>query len=362
MGDFNYQYKDRRTDGSLTSAPVEWTDLLDDYYIDVFGDDKHNTWHSGRNAGILDYVFCSSNAHHLVTSTSQQFLSSEWTDHELLGFSYQFQDSNGRGPGVWKANPYLARSKDFRKALADFLIGSEERRAGIKRFTSPQQQWDWIKAEVKLFIKQYQVEDLNWRKKQLHRLLSKRNKMMRQKKHRGLVFQGLDTVNQQIQSLQHALAEIEILKAGKFYREHGEKSPGFLKRSAISRENRRSIVELRDPSTGSMCQEQSGISAIATDFYTALFTPDAMDSTALSTMIRSIPQHLKISSEQQEELMLPIDVEELLVDSKHTRCLSSPGPDGLPYEILYLILKFPPFQSLINQVYNEALTKGPSYR
>ncbi|KAK4510370.1 Vacuolar protein sorting-associated protein 70 [Mucor velutinosus] len=357
MGDFNYQYKDRRTDGSLISAPVKWTDLLDDYYIDVFGDDKHDTWHSGRNAGILDYIFCSSNAHHLVASTSQQYLSPEWTDHELLGFSYQFQDSNGRGPGVWKANPYLARNKDFRKALAEFLIDSEEQRAGIKRFTSPQQQWVWIKAEAKLFIKQYQVEDLNWRKKQLHQLLSKRNKMMRHKKHRGLIFQGLDSINQQIQSLQHSIAEIEILKAGKFYREHGEKSPGFLKRSAVSRENRRSIVALRDPSTGSMCQAQDGISAIANNFYTALFTPEALDSTALSTMIRSIPQHLKITSEQQEELMLPIDVDKLLADSKHTRRLSSPGPDGLPYEILYLIMKFPPFHSLINLVYNEALAK-----
>lgn len=161
MGDFNYQCKNQRLDGILISAPVEWTDMLDDYFIDVFGNDKHNTWHSGRNAAILDYVYCSSNAHHLVTSTSQQYLSPEWTDHELLGFSFQFHDVNGRGPGAWKANPFLARSKTFRKALAEFLIGSEERLAVVKSFSTPQQQWDWIKAEVKLFIKQYQVEDLN---------------------------------------------------------------------------------------------------------------------------------------------------------------------------------------------------------
>ncbi len=37
---------------------------------------------------------------------------------------------------------------------------------------------------------------------------------------------------------------------------------------------------------------------------------------------------------------------------------SSPGPDGLPYEILYLVLKFPPYRGLITVVYNEALQKG----
>lgn len=329
MGDFNYQYKDRRLDGTLLCAPPTWTNLLEDYFIDVFGDEKHSTWHSGSNSGILDYVFCSSSAHHLVTSISQQYLSPEWTNHDLLGLSFQYLDTNGRGPGTWKANPFLACNKAFRKALAKFLKDREEQLSAIKSFSTSQQQWDWIKAEVKLFIKQYQQEDLNWRKKQLHRLLSKRNKMMRQTKTRGLVFQGLGTVNKLIQSLQHSIAEIEILKAGKFWREHGEKSAGFLKRSVVSRKNRRTIVELRDPITEELCQDHQSISNIATDFYTSLFTPEATDSTSLSIMIRSIPRHLKLSTEQQDSLMLPIEIEDLLADSKHTRRQSSPGPDGV---------------------------------
>jgi len=358
MGDFNYQYKDRRLDGTLVGAPTEWTDLLDDYYIDVFGDDKQMTWHSGRASAILDYVFCSTHTHHQITSINQQYLSPEWTDHELLGFSFKYQDTNGRGPGSWKANPYLARNPQFRKELAAFLVANEEQFTLIKSFSTPQQQWDWIKAEVKLFIKSFQLADLNWRKKQLHQLLSKRNKMMRQRKHRGLVFQGLEYVNDQIKHLQHSLAEIEILKAGKFWREHGEKSPGYLKRTAITRENKRSITELRDPETGELLRDQESIATIATNFYSSLFTPDPTDSVALGTLIRSIPGHLKVTSEQQEALMCPIDIEDLLADSKNTRRLSSPGPDGLPYEILYLVMKYPPLHSLISVIYNEALQKG----
>ena len=67
---FNYQYKDGRWDGILTGPPVEWANFLDDYFIAVLGDVKYITWHSGPNARILDYVFCGSNAHHLVTSSN----------------------------------------------------------------------------------------------------------------------------------------------------------------------------------------------------------------------------------------------------------------------------------------------------
>ncbi|KAK4519499.1 uncharacterized protein ATC70_009735 [Mucor velutinosus] len=56
--------------------------------------------------------------------------------------------------------------------------------------------------------------------------------------------------------------------------------------------------------------------------------------------------------------MMPTDVEELLTDSKQARRLSSPGPDGLPYEILHLVMKFPPFHDLIQLVYSKALKKG----
>ncbi|EPB89691.1 hypothetical protein HMPREF1544_03491 [Mucor circinelloides 1006PhL] len=108
-------YKDRRWDGTLTGFPVEWANFLGDYFINVLGDEKYITWHSDPNAGILDD-----------------------TDHELLGFSFQSLDANDRGPGSGKANPFLAGSK----ALAEFLIGSEKGLSAIKRFSTPQQQWD----------------------------------------------------------------------------------------------------------------------------------------------------------------------------------------------------------------------------
>lgn len=358
MGDFNYQYKDRRLDGSLHCAPLTWTQLLDDLYIDIFGEDKQITWHNGSNSGILDYIFCNSLAHHQVTTVAQHFMSPAWTDHDLLGFTFKYQDSNGRGAGAWKANPFLARNTAFRQALAKHLDDNMEQFSMIKSFSTPQQQWDWIKGDVKLFVKTFQIEDMNWRKKQLHRLQSKRNKALRHKKNRSLVFQGMEALNIQITTLQHSIAEIEILKSGKFWRENGEKSAGFLKRSATSRENKRSITELRDPITEELCYDQDSFAQIATGFYSNLFTPTPIDAGAARTLLRSIPRALKVTKDQQEELMAAIAVDELLEESKRTPRRSSPGPDGLPYEILYLVMKYPPYHDLISVVYNEALTKG----
>ncbi|CEP09129.1 hypothetical protein [Parasitella parasitica] len=318
MGDFNYQYKDCRLDGSLFGAPTEWTDLLDDYYIDVFGEDKQDTWNSGRSSGILDYIFCSSNAHHLITSIDQHYMSPEWTDHELLGCSFQYTDISRRGPGSWKANHFLARNKNFCRALAHHLESNMEQFNAIKMFSSPQQQWDWIKGDVKIFIKGFQREDLNWRKKQLHKLLAKRNASMRHSKHRGL----------------ESIAEIEILKSGKYWRENGKKSAGFLKRTIAARENKRTIRELRDPNT------------------------ETLYPTALAPLIRYIPPNLRLSSEQQDGLMEPIDIDDLLEESKCTPRKSSPGPGGRPYEVLYLVLKFPTYQGWISEVYNTALQRG----
>ncbi|KAL7333733.1 hypothetical protein PS15p_202597 [Mucor circinelloides] len=138
----------------------------------------------------------------------------------------------------------------------------------------------------------------------------------------GLVTtQGLGYVSGQIkQLLQHSLAEIEILKAGKVWGENSENSAGFLKRTAVTRENMRSITELKYPDTGELCcSSQHGMSTIiANNFYITLFTPpDPTDTIILNTLIRFIPSYLKLSNDQQESLMLLLllDIEELLEDT-----------------------------------------------
>ncbi|GAN07739.1 hypothetical protein MAM1_0173c07242, partial [Mucor ambiguus] len=241
MGDFNYSYENhRRSDGSLTSAPPEWLSLLDNFHVDCFWDHKQITWKTKDSSSILDFIFCSSLDHYKITNAKHRFLSTKWTDHALLDISFQYTDQRSRGPGAWKANPFLAARRDYyRSALAAHLRSSMDAFNDIQSFSTPQQSWDWVKAKVKLFTKSYQLKDNNWRKQQIKHLQKKRNLMYRLKKTRGLYFGILGTIEAQIGSLQESLAEIEILKSGKHWRENGEKSAGYLKRSATIREQQR---------------------------------------------------------------------------------------------------------------------------
>jgi hypothetical protein len=358
MGDFNYKSERRREDGTFLGTPPDWISLLDDQFTDCFLDQKQITWKSGTYSLIIDYVFCSSGARPFVRDTTQQFINTDWTDHAMLSFSFTFQSDCIKDPGAWKGNPFLARKKQFRSALSSHLTQITDDFELIRSFSSSQQLWDWVKEEVKKFVKSFQIEDLNRRRKQLLKLQQKRNKFLRQNKNRGLLFSILPRTEQQISSLQESIAEIEVLKAGKFWRENGERSAGLLKRITVSRETQRQIKELVDPVDEVLSTEQAHIQHIAQSFYSNLYYPDPVDDVALNQMLSQVPSDVCLDSDQQESLLLPIQFEEILLESKRSPRQSSPGADGLPYEILNLLLQFPPYHDLICEVYNDALQQG----
>lgn len=359
MGDFNYSYeKHRREDGSLTSAPPSWISLLEEHYIDCFKDDKQPTWQLASRSSILDFIFCDTASHSRVDDLDSRHLSKQWTDHTLLGLSLRYDDPTSCGPGAWKANPFLAKSKAFRAALAKHLETKLDDFTDIQSFSSPQQSWDWIKGEVKLFIKSYQLADTNWRVKQLKKLQKKRNMMLRQKKNRGLYFQVLETIEMQIGSLQESFVEIEALKAGKTWREKGEKYAGYIKRTAVTRETQRSIHALIDPITNVVYDDQPNKLRIAKDYYTDLFTPDLVDLADIQELLSSVPTDLRLDSSERDLLTSSIDFEDILEVLKTSPRKSSPGSDGLPFEILNLVIRFPAYQELLLTVFNNALDQA----
>lgn len=97
---------------------------------------------------------------------------------------------------------------------------------------------------------------------------------------------------------------------------------------------------------------------IATSFYSQLFTPDRLDYIAIELLLRFIPSSLKRTTDDHEVLMTPINFEDILEGFKSSPQHSSPGYDGLPHEVLNLLIRFPPYQELLTTVFNDALDKG----
>ncbi|KAK4518914.1 uncharacterized protein ATC70_009140 [Mucor velutinosus] len=359
LGDFNYKYESRRSNGTVEATTVEWTALLEEYFIDCFWENKSATFHGSNNLHyILDYIFCNNTSYGTVTECTQEFMNPTWTDHEMLVITLQLQKDATQGPGAYKCNPFLANNHKFRRELVIFLQGLQPQ-VELKTATqSPQEIWDWIKDEFKEHVRQFQLEEVNWRRKALKTLQAKRNRCMRAKKNRGLIFQGLDTINQQIGALQDSIAEIEVLKLGKYWRENGEKNAGFLKKLTVSRQNQRQLKQLRHPVTQELHSDQGTMSEIAGSFYTNLYTPTPPDARSMRLLLDQITPDMQLDGEQQSLLELPVELDDLLFECKRSPKFASPGSDGIPYQLLRLILKFPPLHSLITTVYNDALTKG----
>lgn len=112
----------------------------------------------------------------------------------MLEVNFSYDTSSLKGPEAWKANPFLTKKPQFCTELQKHLQSLMTELETLKSFRSLQQIWDWIKGEVKLFVKSFQQADLNWRKQQLKRLQSKRNGILRQQQNRNLTFPELINV------------------------------------------------------------------------------------------------------------------------------------------------------------------------
>ncbi|KAI8090962.1 uncharacterized protein B0P05DRAFT_584083 [Gilbertella persicaria] len=156
---------------------------------------------------------------------------------------------------------------------------------------------DWIKAEVKLFTKSFQLETVNWRNKQIKRLQRKRNKILRHQKHRGIVDWTLPIVEKQLGALQEEAAEIDALRAGKRWREKGEK---------------KARSDLRDPVSGELCEDQEAKEKIVQQFYSKLHTPGPPNYHAMNRLIAKIPNNVKLNDSQRDTMMLSISMNEIL--------------------------------------------------
>lgn len=316
MGDFNHTYSSSSTI-LPTGTTREWIDCLQLHYHDCFEQDKLVTFRRGEHSSTIDHIFCRPDTSLNVKEKHQGFLNSDWTDHSMLEISFMFNIPE-QGPGTWKANPFLAKNIHFKHAFQDHLQYLQSQLPSQAEYLDDREIWDWIKVQAKTFIRTFQLQQNNWRKKQLNKLQKKRNRILRTYKHFNILHTVLPTIEQQIGSLQDQISEIECLKAGKFWRENNEKSPGFLKRLIKTRESQRYIPNLTDPVTETMCSSKEEKMNIVEAFYDQLYDPDPVDDSAMTSILTHIPDSCKLTDTQKAILTGPITIEDVLLYSKRS--------------------------------------------
>ncbi|KAI8382932.1 Endonuclease/exonuclease/phosphatase [Blakeslea trispora] len=189
LGDFNFNPSRR---SNITDS---WLELLDMHYTDCFEQEPTPTFTSASASRTrIDFIFCSALHSHTITSTDHTFISSVWTDHDLLSVTFR-PALQTTGPGLWKADPFLAKIPSFREGLTSHieLFVASQNLLVDNCSSSTQDLWDSLKAEVKAYIRSYQFETNRWRSKTLKRYQSKRNRILRDYKNTVILSSLLPT-------------------------------------------------------------------------------------------------------------------------------------------------------------------------
>lgn len=355
LGDFNFN-----THKKFTSDLGPWVDFLLSYFVDCFQDDKLPTYISTTGSrSTIDYVFCSTAFSDYVKGCDQEFINYNWTDHALLSIRYQLQ-STSHGRGAWKANPFLAGIASFRTGLENHIQTVIDSQPLLHPADNHDIQfiWDNLKEETKIFARSFQLKRNSCRQKDIKKLQSKRNRILRDYKNTAILSMLLPQVEALLSTLEEEHAQIEALKAGKIWREKGEKSAGFLKRIASSRSTHRAIPDLFNPTTNALTTSHAEKSEVIVDFYRELYSPTSINTTATNSLLGIATNRDRdriLSFEQKEALLVPFVLDEIIEAGQRSPAKSSPGSDGLPYEILILLLTHPATGTIVLEMYNSAL-------
>lgn len=349
---------------SLSRSQWIWHALLLRYYQEtshkLITNPQVPTFRRGSNKTTIDYIFSAPQLVEFISTEEIEFISDTWTDHAMLNITLQFRCAE-HGKGLWRANPALAKNPFFVGKLYNALNGFHDKldSTPLEFLDTTQVLWDQIKALTKKVANYCSRQKSAWRDRQLKRLQRKRNKILRRYPNNEAVLnQRLSIVEKLIGDLQQELVDIQALKAGIRWREHGEASAGFLKRTATRRAVKRSIPTLIHPFTQAQCVTNDDKREAAFQFYKKLYTPSAVNQTEIQYFANQIPSTDKILDEQHEQLCTPITIDELIDGSGRRPKNSSPGIDGLPYEIYNLLFSHDRTADLALDMFNDALEKG----
>ncbi|KAG1036563.1 hypothetical protein G6F43_013025 [Rhizopus delemar] len=374
-GDFNYSpsISCRATNSTMQSpfhvAQQKWHNFLLANFNEVTHPSLDNplpTFRRGTTLSTIDYFFSSLSLSSCVLKSRIEFINPSWTDHALLSVQFKF-GSNLHGKGLWRANPYLAANPQFISTLyrsLDWFCSSRlsipfEMENNFSPFSveTPQLLWDAVKIEVKRVARSFGRKQASWRQLHLSRLQTKRERILSSQLPTNTLHTKLTKTEQLIGNLQTDIAKNQILKAHKHWRENGETSAGYLKRSIVTRSSQRYIPSLQHPIDGRLCTSPEDLQEAAREFYQKLYRSDPINESNISTLLDTIPEDDIIPSNASQSLLTPFKIDDLIEGSSRSPRKSSPGMDGLPYEIMSLLFNHPGISKLAIEVYNDALLK-----
>lgn len=368
LGDFNYSYSRSFSSRPIRQAPTTWLQYIDNNFFDGITPPDSlaaSTFHRGSSQSCIDYVMVSSDLYLSVCLDKCRtlYIQPAWSDHCLLTCHLRLSVPNSGssvssvGKGIWRANPRLALNSEFQDRLKTALTKCV---ASLDFTLANTTKWETLKhvtAKCCRSFSRREAFNLSRAEDLLHKKRSGlTKKLLLDPTLLPVLSPQLTIVEHQLSSLQQYHVENLALRSGIRWRELGEISAGYLKRTVATRTAKKLIPPLIHHSTLSPCTSKEEMLDTTAEFYGNLYSPDDIDQSSIDHLLESLPESLRLSSETADKVIAPIDYDDLLDAFSRSPKKSSPGKDGLPYEIVRLIIEHPACRTIALAVYNDALS------
>ncbi|OBZ81572.1 hypothetical protein A0J61_10379 [Choanephora cucurbitarum] len=244
LGDFNYSICSSVNARSRRSkAPTIWLNHIDHFYADAVTPRKQvaqATFSRGSSQSCIDYIYVSNDLHPNRMHGSVSYMNPTWTDHFLVKAHLQLLPSSvsnsltQTGKGLWRAHPSLAKDPAFCERLASALSQTV---SSFPEWYYPALQWESLKTTTRAVAQSYSRQKAFSLKKAEQTLQVKRRIVLklidRYPERAKDVSPHLHVIEGKLQQLQQYHTETLALRAGIRWRELGETSAGYLKRTYL---------------------------------------------------------------------------------------------------------------------------------
>ncbi|KAG1358340.1 hypothetical protein G6F62_000791 [Rhizopus arrhizus] len=143
------------------------------------------------------------------------------------------------------------------------------------------------------------------------------------------------------------------LRSGLRWRKHIERSNSYFYKTIRTRAQNQTIHELLS-SEEHLVRSPNQIIDCAKQFYEQLYSPDLIEYEALEELLIQISTSTCFDTATNNALTTEWTEEEVLACASKAPYYSSPGVDGIPYELLQLLLQHPFYIRLFTKVLNNA--------
>ncbi|KAG0739794.1 hypothetical protein G6F16_011736 [Rhizopus arrhizus] len=313
---------------------------------------------------VIDYIYLGQDLYHCASEPAITRLHSRWSDHSILHTTFTLGFSKF-GPGIWRANPVYATHSSLRQKLERSIKNLLKR---VDTDMSPQLQWEEVKSKAAKVIRHYSIEYVDWRTQSIKALEKKRNRLLRTKPPPAVRLHLLPTIDQQLHKLQQELAEIAILKSGIRWQEKGESNVKYLKNIHKKRTLQQFMTGFKDSNAVGQTMVQSDTTMMKNTvqkFYQHLYRADNVSQEHITAYLEKIQFNHQVTETEGEQLQKEFDYEMIIKMTKRCPKQSSPGSDSLGYTYLNLLYNLPCLETLVWQIYDDALNKGifpPSWK